>query len=338
MKVLVTGATGRIGSVAVRRLLERGDRVRAFVLSADPTLPRLDGLDVEMVRGNLATGEGLAEACRGVDAVLHLGALMAYAASDHQRLFEINLQGTFHLLQAILDGAPEIRRLVLASTDAAYPAAAPAYRPVDEDHPLQPDTFYGLTKQATEVMGEYYRRQLGLPVARARFCYTLAPEEIVDPDNPVCSSLFYLGARLSGLRARSDLTPTEKADLETLTRLEPADGSYRLLIPYGEDGSPWTFTLCHVEDLVDGILLLLDKEVAVGEVFNLGPAAPFALDAAMKVLSERTGIPYVEARLGGPALDYRVDVSKARAVLGYAPRHDILAIIDQAAASMGRDG
>ena len=338
MQVLVTGATGRIGRVTASKLLARGDRVRAFVLSADPLLSRLDGLDVEIVRGDLATGEGLAGACRGVDAVIHLGALMAYAVSDHRRLFEINLQGTFHLLQAVLDKAPGIRRLVLAGTDAAYPAAAPAYRPVDEDHPLQPDTFYGLTKQVTEVMAEYYRRQFGLPVARARFCYTLAPEEIVDPDNPVCSPLFYLGARLSGLRARSDLTATEKADLKTLARLEPADGSHRLLIPYGEDGSPWTFTLCHVEDLVDGILLLLDKEVAVGEVFNLGPAAPFALDAAVKVLSERTGIPYVEARLSGPALDYRVDISKARAVLGYAPRYDILAVIDQAAASMAGKG
>jgi UDP-glucose 4-epimerase len=335
VQVLVTGATGRIGSVAVRKLLERGDRVRAFVLSADPLLPRLDGLDVEIVRGNLATGEGLTGACRSVDAVIHLGALMAYAASEHRRLFEINLQGTFHLLQAVLDGAPQIRRLVLASTDAAYPAAAPAYRPVDEDHPLRPDTFYGMTKQVTEVMGEYYRRQLGLPVSRARFCYTLAPQEIVDPDNPVCGPLFYLGARLSGLRARPDLTASEKADLERLTCLQPADGSHRLLIPYGEDGAPWTFTLCHVEDLVDGILLLLDREAAVGDVFNLGPAAPFALDAAMRVLSKRTGIPYVEARLSGPALDYRVDISKARAVLGYAPRHDILAIIDQAAASMG---
>jgi nucleoside-diphosphate-sugar epimerase len=85
---------------------------------------------------------------------------------------------------------------------------------------------------------------------------------------------------------------------------------------------------------VDGILLLLDREAAVGDVFNLGPAVPFALDVAMRVLSERTGIPYVEARLSGPALDYRVDISKARAVLGYAPRHDILAIINQAAASM----
>jgi hypothetical protein len=46
----------------------------------------------------------------------------------------------------------------------------------------------------------------------------------------------------------------------------------------------------------------------------------------------------VEARLSGPALDYRVDISKAGALLGYAPRHDILAIIDQAAVSMVGEG
>lgn len=338
MLVLVTGATGRIGSVAARKLLERGDQVRALVLDADPWLSRLNGLDVEIVRGNLATGLGLAEACQGIDAVIHLGALMAFSPGDHRQLFDINLQGTFNLLQAVLEKAPQIRRLVLASTDAAYPAASPAYRPVDEHHPLQPDTFYGMTKQATEVMGQYYRRQFGIPLARARFCYTLAPEEIVDPDNPTCSSLFYLGARLADLKARSGLTAAEQADLEALTRLQPADGSHRILIPYGEDGSSWTFTLCHVEDLVDGILLLLDRDVAVGDVFNLGPAAPFAMDEALRYLSARTGIPYVEARLSGPAIDYRVDTSKARAMLGYAPKYDIWAIMDQAAASMAWQG
>jgi UDP-glucose 4-epimerase len=333
--VLVTGATGRIGSVVVRRLLERGDRVRALVLDADPWLSRLNGLDVEIVGGNLVTGEGLTDACQRIDAVIHLGALMAFSAVDHRRLFDVNLQGTFSLLQAVHEQAPQMRRFVLASTDAAYPAAAPTYRPVDEEHPLQPDTFYGMTKQVTEVMGEYYQRQFGIRLACARFCYTLAPEEIVDPDNPTCGSLFYLGARLAGLKASPGLTAAEQADLETLTRLQPVDGSHRILVPYGEDGSSWTFTLCHVEDLVDGILLLLDRDVAVGEVFNLGPAAPFAMDEALRYLSDRTGMPYVEARLSGPAIDYRVDTGKARAMLGYAPRYDIWAIMDQAAASIG---
>jgi UDP-glucose 4-epimerase len=259
---------------------------------------------------------------------------MAFSASDHRRLFDINLQGTFNLLQSVLDKEAQIRRFVLASTDAAYPAAAPTYRPVDEEHPRQPDTFYGMTKQATEVMGEYYQRQFGMPLARARFCYTLAPEEIVDPDNPTCGSLFYLGARLAELKARSRLTPAEQADLEALTGLQPADGSHRILIPYGEDGSSWTFTLCHVEDLVDGILLLLDRDAAVGDVFNLGPAAPFAMDEALRFLSKRTGMPHVEARLSRPAIDYRVDTSKAQALLGYAPRYDIWAIMDQAAAAI----
>jgi hypothetical protein len=59
------------------------------------------------------------------------------------------------------------------------------------------------------------------------------------------------------------------------------------------------------------------------------------MDEALRYLSERTGIPYVQARLSGPAIDYRVDTSKAQAILG-APKYDIWAIMDQAAASIGQ--
>lgn len=101
MRILVTGATGRIGSVLVRALIERGEQVRALVMPDDPSLQRLEGLDMEMVHGDLASGKGMPEACAGVDAVIHLGALMAWTQADWPRLFEINVRGTFNLLQAV---------------------------------------------------------------------------------------------------------------------------------------------------------------------------------------------------------------------------------------------
>jgi UDP-glucose 4-epimerase len=334
MKILVTGATGRIGSVTVKRLVERGDEVRAFAMQDDPFLSRLDGIDIEIVGGNLATGEGVSDACKNIDAVIHLGALMAWTVADHQRLFDINLQGTFHLLQTVFEQTPNLARFVLASTDASYPAAAPRYWPVDEHHPQVPNSFYGMTKQATEVIGEYYRRELGLPVARVRFCYTLAPDEIVQPENSHSGRTFFLNPKIANLRNKPGLSPKEEQTLEILQRLQPADGSERIVIPYGEDGSPWIYTLCHVDDLVDGILLVLEKQVAIGDVFNLGPTGPFAMDVAMKYLSEKTGIPTVEAQLPGPALVYTVNTSKARTVLGFSPKYDMFAIIDEAVESL----
>lgn len=334
MKILVTGATGRIGSVLVRALVDRGERVRALVMDRDPYLSRLDGLDVGMVSGNLASGEGILEACEGVDAVIHLGALMAWSRADWPRLFEINLRGTFNLLQAVAERAPDIERFVLASTDASYPAGAPLYSPVDEHHPQLPNTFYGMTKQVDEVMGQFYARELDLPVARARFSYTLPPEEVVDPTNQHSARFFFLSGRLRSLRKKEQSSPEIRKAISILEDLQPVNGGERILISYGEDGTPWRHTLCHVKDLVSGILLLLERDEAIGEAFNLGPAAPYAVDVALKYMSEATGIPYVEAELPGPPTVYAVNIAKAEAVLGYAPEYDIFDIIDQAVASM----
>ena len=291
MTILVTGATGRIGSVLTRTLIERGEHVRALALEGDPLLARLDDLDVEITLGDLSSGSGLLEACTDVDAVVHLGALMAWTQADWPRLFEINLRGTFNLLQAVVDRSPDVKRFILASTDASYPASGALYSPVDEHHPQVPVTFYGMTKQADEIMCQFYGRKLGMPVVRAR----------------------------------------QQEALALLESLQPSDGSERLLIPYGEDGRVWKYTLYHVQDLADAILLLLSREEAVGEVFNLGPSAPFTLDVAVKYLSKITTIPYVEARLPGPPVTYTVDTSKVRAMLGYEPKYDIFAILDEAA-------
>lgn len=334
MRILVTGASGRIGSVLVRTLLERGEQVRALVMPDDSGLQRLEGLDVEVVFGDLASGKGVPEACAGIDAVIHLGALMAWTQADWPRLFEINVRGTFNLLQGLAHKASNVRRFVLASTDASYPGAAPLYAPVDEHHPQLPDTFYGMTKQVGEVLCQFYARKLGIPVARARFAYTLAPEEIVDPTNPHCGHLFFLNARLRKLREQSEPTAKVQRSIPILERLQPADRAERILISYGEDGSPWRYTLCHVRDLVSGILLLLYRGEAVDDVFNLGPVSPFALDVALKYMSNAMGMPYVEARLPGPPVVYTVNTSKARAVLGYTPQYGIFGIIDEAARSI----
>lgn len=330
MRVLVTGATGRVGSVVVRALLQKGEAVRALAFEGDPALSRLQGLDVEIVLGDLASGRNLEQACAGVDAVIHLGALMAWTRDDWPQLFDINVRGTFNLLQAMAGQPAKLHRLVLASTDASYPASAPLYAPVDEHHPQVPNTFYGMTKQVTEAMALFYGRDRGLPVARARFAFTLAPEELLDPANPHCGHVFYLSARLRRLRARRPMTAATQQMISLFESLQPADGAERIVIPYGEDGTPWVYTLCHVRDLVSGILLLLYRPEAVGDVFNLGPAAPFAMDVALKYLSQASGVPYVEVRLPGAAQSYTISIAKARSMLGYAPQHSIFDMIDEA--------
>lgn len=330
MLILITGASGRIGSVAVTKLAQLGHRVRGFVMDNDPLRSRLDELDVEVVTGDLATGEGLEEAVAGVEAIIHLGALMAWTLDDHRSLFDINVQGTYNLLQTVLEQGVVLHRFVLASTDASYPASASLYSPVDEHHPQVPNLFYGMTKQATEIIAEYYRRSHDIPVTRVRFCYTLSPDEVIDPTNPHAGRTFYLNPRIARMQSNPNLSAKERKTLELLKKVRPADGSERIFIPYGENGESYIFTLCHVDDLVDGIKLVLEQDAAVGDVYNLGPSGPFAMDVAMKYMSEKTGVPYVELRLPGEAIVYSVDTSKARSVLGFSPKHDIFSILDEA--------
>src|SRR5688572_18371503 len=81
-RVLLTGATGRIGANLCRALLARGYGVRAIVLPDDPGLARLAGLDIEIVTADLREEAAVVEACAGVQAICHLAALMGPDAGD----------------------------------------------------------------------------------------------------------------------------------------------------------------------------------------------------------------------------------------------------------------
>lgn len=328
--VLVTGASGRIGNRVVQRLIDRGARVRTLVMRDDPAREKLEELDAEIIAGDLASGVGLDIACKDVDYIVHLGAIMAWTTEDHTRLFEVNLQGTYRLLEAVRLHAPHVKRVLLASSDATYPAANALYAPIDETHPQQPTSFYGMTKQVGEVMGAFYSRSFGLPITHARFAYTLAPQEVLDPVNVHSGHLFHLSARISQLRRRSTLSPQQQEVLEMLLALQSDSGDEKIMNLCGEDGEPWTYTLCHVDDLTDGILLMLQHPCAIGDVFNLGPPAPFTFDVASNYVAQKTGIPVVDVRLPGPATNYVVDCSKARQMLGYQPKFDIFSMIDAA--------
>src|SRR5262252_6803076 len=115
MKILVTGATGKVGSRLSRRLAERGDRVRALV--RDPA--RADGLRserVELVTGDLLEADSLAAAVRGVDAVVHCAAF--FRGATPEQAHSVNDLGTQHLAGAAR--AAGVRRFVFTSTGLVY--------------------------------------------------------------------------------------------------------------------------------------------------------------------------------------------------------------------------
>lgn len=130
---LVTGATGHIGNVLVRQLLERRQRLRALVRPGKIPVA-LQGLDVEIVLGDILDVDSLVRAMGGVDIVYHLAAKISLASGSDPETERVNLDGTRNVLSAAETAG--VRRLVYASS--IYALRVPEKGPVDESLPFDP--------------------------------------------------------------------------------------------------------------------------------------------------------------------------------------------------------
>lgn len=324
MKILVTGATGRIGHCLVERLVKRGDQVRAFVVPGDPLKGRIEQPGVEIVEGLLTDRASLLPAVEGVDAVFHLGALLPQGRTADE-LFETNVRGTFNLLEALLPHADRIKRFVLASTDNVYPDnQGLRYLPVDEHHPRLNNDPYGLSKIIGEDMCWSYMRRCGLPVTIPRFGLTLAGQELVDP-NGIRAPFYVLKPFLARLKQLPNPDPIDLAAIRTLEASD-ADG-VKLVIARNPEGRPHVELINDPRNVADGLPLLLDKAVAVGEVFHLMAGQPFAYDTFVQHIAKLTHWPVVEVTVSW-TLHLDFSIAKARAMLGYHPTRDIFQMLD----------
>ncbi len=329
MKVLVTGASGRIGRGLVEGLLKRGEQVRALVMPGDPQRGYLAQLDVEIVEGHLGDRISLEGAVEAVEAVYHLGALLPQGRTAEE-LFETNVRGTFNLLEALLPHAGRIRRFVLASTDNVYPDnLGVRYLPVDENHPRLNNDPYGISKILCEDLCWGYMRRCGLPVTIARFGLTLAGRELVDP-NGIRAPLYVLQPFLARMQ---QLPNPDAVDRQAIRTLEAADtGEVKLVIARNPQGRVHVEMINDPRNVADGLLLLLESEVAVGEVFHLMAAQPFAYDAFVDHIAQLTGWPVVEVTVSS-TLHLDFSIAKARAMLGYNPTRDIFQMLNEGWAS-----
>src|SRR5579884_4343185 len=123
MRALVTGGAGFIGSNLVERLLEDGHDVRVLDNFSTGQRGNLDGLDVEVVEGELRSYERVHAAVRGVEVVFHLGALGSVPRSVQDPLTStaVNVEGTLNVLLASRDEG--IRRVVFSSSSSVYGAS-----------------------------------------------------------------------------------------------------------------------------------------------------------------------------------------------------------------------
>ena len=170
--VLVTGATGLVGSWLTRRLVEAGADVTCIVRDWVPQseLVRTGTLDrVKVVRGDIRERDVVERAIGEyeIDTVIHLAAqtIVGIANRDPISTFESNIQGTWNLLEACRR-APLVKAIVVASSDKAY--GDQEKLPYSEDAPLQGQHPYDVSKSCADLIAQTYAKTYGLPVAVTR--------------------------------------------------------------------------------------------------------------------------------------------------------------------------
>lgn len=136
---LVTGATGHIGNVLVRQLLEKGEKVRALIWRGEDTTP-LSGLDVEQVEGDVLDPASLPVAFAGVERVYHLAGIISIMPGKQEIVHRVNVEGTHNVLLAAMEAG--VRRFVYTSSIHAI-TRAPHGVEIDERLPFDPINPYG---------------------------------------------------------------------------------------------------------------------------------------------------------------------------------------------------
>lgn len=174
LRVLFTGAQGFIGSWVTERLLDEGAQVLVLDRpAAEASRFRLLGLHERCTPVAAALGDlgSLRRALEehGVQSVFHLAAtaVVATATSSPLSAYEVNVRGTWNLLEACRLAAEPPARVVVASTDKAY--GVHEELPYREDHALQPRYPYDASKACADIIARSYASTFALPVAVTRF-------------------------------------------------------------------------------------------------------------------------------------------------------------------------
>lgn len=327
MHILITGISGRIGANLAKALLDAGHTVRGLVWTRDLRLEKFATMDVELVEGTLTNPEDVATAVEGVDAIYHLGAAFQGGGPfTNSEYFEINVRGTFNMLEAARSLGSELQQFVFASSDALYNKYLPdgVAEPIREDEfPLEPGGQYALTKLLGEDLCRGYARNEGMPITICRFAMTLAGEEILDFNQFYLSHWRKAYARLDSPEAKAVATQLEDAAREK--------GERCLVLARDHHGRAYKKHIADVHDIVEGLLAVLGNKQALGEAFQLAAPRAFTWEEAVPYLAEKLELPWIDVNLAGHVPTYyEFDLSKGRQLLGYQPSFDIVRMIDTA--------
>ncbi len=334
-KALVTGGAGFIGSHLVDALVQRGMQVRVLD-SLDPQVhgparevPACVNGRAELVKGDVRDRELLWSALEGIEVVFHLAAAVGVGQSMYEieRYVSANTLGTSVLLDLLANRQHGVKKLVVASSMSIYgegsyrcPHCGPAEPlprseaqmrdslweplcsdcrtpltalPTPEEKPLQATSIYAISKKDQEEMSLCVGKAYGIPTVALRFFNVYGPRQALS--NPYTGAAAIFSSRA-------------------------LNGNPPLLY---EDGLQ-TRDFVHVEDVVQGLLLAMDREAANYGIFNVGTGRALTVLEMADIICREVGPPGLRPL---PVKKYRkgdirhcyADISKISA-LGYRPR------------------
>jgi UDP-N-acetylglucosamine/UDP-N-acetyl-alpha-D-glucosaminouronate 4-epimerase len=289
-RVLVTGGAGFIGSNLVRALLEHGDEVRVLDNFSTGNRANLDGLDIDVVEGELRSYERVHNAVRGVETVFHLGALGSVPRSVQDPLTSsaVNVEGTLNVLLAARDEG--IRRVVYSSSSSVYGTRREL--PVREEHPTDPISPYGVAKLAAE-----------------RYCVSFS--RVYESFETVVVRYFNVfGPRQSPFSQYAAVVPLFIATI--------AAGKPIRIEGDGEQRRDFTF----VSNVVDATIKAADAPGATGRIFNVAASQPASVNDLAELIGDVLGKPVERTSAPPRPGDIRnswADITAAREALGWEP-------------------
>lgn len=298
--VLVTGADGFIGSHLVELLVREGYKVKA--LSQYNSFNYWGWLEdvechseIEVLSGDVRDPHYCKDITKGVDAIFHLAALIAipysYVAPDSY--VDTNIKGTLNICQAALENG--VGRVIHTSTSEVYGTAQ--YVPIDEHHPIQPQSPYSASKIGADAMALSFFNAFNLPVTVARPFNTYGPRQSARAVIPTIISQIASGKRQIQL---GDVSPTR-------------DFNY-------------------VADTCRGFLDLARCDKAIGETVNIGSNFEISIKDTLNIIRElmNSDVEFLvdKSRLRpGRSEVFRLwcDNTKIRGLTGFEPEYDLRA-------------
>ena len=295
MKILVTGADGFIGSHVVETLVKSGHEVRAFVLyNSFNSWGWLDESEqsirdsIDVFAGDIRDPHGVDKAVEKQDVVLNLAALIAIPYSYHSpdTYIDTNIKGTLNILQAAR--RHNVERIVQTSTSEVYGTAQ--YIPIDEAHPLHPQSPYAATKVGADQLALSFHASFDVPVGILRPFNTYGPRQ---------------SARAVIPTIISQLANKSKVKLGSL--------------------SP-TRDFSFVQDTANGFLAAAQSDAIIGQTINLGSGFEISIKETAATIAKlmNTELELVDDEQRVRPENSEVErlhasIEKAKALLGWQP-------------------